>query len=168
MEAVEQRHPTGLGGKIFRRRPLGYGGTSRATALLPLGRVVAVVTARCGDCRSAPPCPRPKFLVAAPFPILKRSLMFNTPESITTAPPKIVPEATPVECGPGIDTDSPTIICDLTDSDAFVEQYRKPHVPGMFSFGAGGLHACRTAGRSLCKKTFDPFIVLSKNAHYTE
>ena len=59
--------------RVFRRHPLGYGGTSQATVLLPLGFVVAVVTARYGDAPTAPPRPRPKSPVAAPFPILKQA-----------------------------------------------------------------------------------------------
>ena len=69
----EQQRQTGLGAKTFRRRPLGYGGTSRATALLPLGFVVAAVIARHGDAPTAPPRPRPKSPVAAPFPILRQA-----------------------------------------------------------------------------------------------
>lgn len=84
--------------------------------------------------------------------------MLNAPESITTAPPKTVCEATPPPCGPGIGTDKPTIICDLADSDAFAEQYRKPHVPVMSSFGAGRLHACRLYG------SFDLDKAASENA----
>ncbi len=70
----EQQRQTGLGAKTFRRRPLGYGGTSRATVLLPLGFVVAVVKARHGDAPTSPPRPRPKSQDAAPFPILRPDL----------------------------------------------------------------------------------------------
>ena len=59
----EQRRQTALGAL-----------TLRATDLLGGGGVVAGRQARCGDCRSAPPCPRPKSLVAAPLPILKQPL----------------------------------------------------------------------------------------------
>ncbi len=48
--------------------------TLRATALLPLGFVVAVVTARHGDAPTVPPRPRPKSPVAAPFPIIRQAL----------------------------------------------------------------------------------------------
>jgi hypothetical protein len=42
---------------------------------------------------------------------------------------------------------SPTqIICDLSDANAFVEEYRKPHVPVMSAFGVGRLHVCRFYG----------------------
>jgi ATPase family associated with various cellular activities (AAA) len=72
--------------------------------------------------------------------------MLNVPESITTASPQTVPETARAPCGPGKSADNPTIICDLADSDAFVENYRKPHVPVMSSFGAGRLHVCRLQG----------------------
>ena len=72
--------------------------------------------------------------------------MLNAPESITTASPQAMPATAPVPCGPGKSADNPTIICDLADSDAFVEAYRKPHVPVMSSFGAGRLHVCRLYG----------------------
>ncbi len=70
----EQQRRTGLGAKTFRRRPLGYGGTSQAAALLPLGFVVAVVTARYRDAPTTPPRPRPKSPIAAPLPIFKQAL----------------------------------------------------------------------------------------------
>lgn len=57
-----------------------------------------------------------------------------------------MPATEPVPCGPGKSADNPTVICDLADSDAFVETYRKPHVPVMSSFGAGRLHVCRLYG----------------------
>ena len=42
---------------------------------------------------------------------------------------------------------SPTrMICDLADANAFVEEYRKPHVPIMSAFGGGRLHVCRFYG----------------------
>ena len=69
-----QQRQTGLGAKTFRRRPLGYGGTSRATGLLPLGFVVAVVTAPHGDAPTTPPRKRLKSPVAGPFPILRQAL----------------------------------------------------------------------------------------------
>ena len=40
----------------------------------------------------------------------------------------------------------PRMICDLADASAFVEEYRKPHVPVMSAFGGGHLHACRSYG----------------------
>jgi hypothetical protein len=72
--------------------------------------------------------------------------MLKAPESITTASPKAMPVTTPAPCGPGKSADNPTIICDLADLDAFVDTYRKPHVPVMSSFGAGRLHVCRLLG----------------------
>ncbi len=59
----EQKRQTGLGAK-----------TLRATVLLPLDFVVALVTARYGDAPTAPPRPKPKSPVAAPFPILRQAL----------------------------------------------------------------------------------------------
>src|SRR5690606_38661742 len=41
---------------------------------------------------------------------------------------------------------SPTAICDLAEADAFVETYRKPHVPVMSAFGTAQLHVCRMNG----------------------
>jgi hypothetical protein len=38
------------------------------------------------------------------------------------------------------------VICDLADANAFVEEYRKPHVPVMSAFGVGRLHVCRFYG----------------------
>ena len=65
-------------------------------------------------------------------------------KNTSTAPTVSVSASAP--CGPGASADSPAIICDLADSDAFVEVYRKPHVPIMASFGAGRLHVCRLFG----------------------
>lgn len=56
-------------------------------------------------------------------------------------------------------SDSPTkVICDLADANAFVEEYRKPHVPVMSAFGAGRLHVCRLYG------SWDLDRMASKNA----
>jgi hypothetical protein len=38
------------------------------------------------------------------------------------------------------------MICDLAEGNAFVEDYRKPHVPVMSAFGGGRLHVCRFYG----------------------
>ena len=38
------------------------------------------------------------------------------------------------------------MICDLAEANAFVEEYRKPHVPVMSAFGGGRLHVCRFYG----------------------
>jgi len=48
--------------------------TLRAAALLPVGFVGSVLTARCGDARTSPPRPQPKSLAAAPFPIFSQAL----------------------------------------------------------------------------------------------
>ncbi len=90
--------------------------------------------------------------------IRKHDLMLNAPETNKTSPPLAVPTTAPIPCGPGKSSDSPTIICDLADSDAFVESYRKPHVPVMSSFGAGRLHVCRLTG------SFDLDKAASENA----
>jgi hypothetical protein len=84
--------------------------------------------------------------------------MLNVPEAITTASPQAMPAAAPAPCGPGKSADSPTIICDLADSNAFVDIYGKPHVPVMSSFGAGRLHVCRLSG------SFDLDQAASENA----
>jgi hypothetical protein len=72
--------------------------------------------------------------------------MLKTPEITKTATPSAMPAIPPVPCGPGKSAEDPAIICDLADSDAFVENFRKPHVPVMSSFGAGRLHVCRLYG----------------------
>lgn len=63
------------------------------------------------------------------------------PKPTSTAPTQtkviFVPEETNVP---------PTVICDLAEADAFVETYRKPHVPVMSAFGAAQLHVCRMNG----------------------
>jgi len=72
--------------------------------------------------------------------------MVKAPELPKTATHQSVPASEPAIHEQG-NSDSPTrIICDLADSDAFVETYRKPHVPVMSSFGAGRLHVCRFYG----------------------
>jgi len=38
------------------------------------------------------------------------------------------------------------VICDIADGNAFVEEYRKPHIPVMSAFGVGRLHVCRFFG----------------------
>lgn len=43
-------------------------------------------------------------------------------------------------------SDASKIICDIADGNAFVEEYRKPHIPVMSAFGVGRLHACRLFG----------------------
>jgi len=53
---------------------------------------------------------------------------------------------------------SPKMICDLADADAFVECYRKPHVPVMSAFGGGRLHAFRLYG------SWDLNSMVAKNA----
>lgn len=53
---------------------------------------------------------------------------------------------------------SAKMICDLADADAFVECYRKPHVPVMSAFGGGRLHAFRLYG------SWDLTSMVSKNA----
>ena len=82
--------------------------------------------------------------------------MLKAPETTKTTPPQAV--TTPAPCGPGKTADSPTIICDLADADAFVEACRRPHVPVMSSFGAGRLHVCRLYG------SFDLDKAASENA----
>ncbi len=79
--AEEQQCETGLGAKTFRRRPLGYGGTSRAAALLPLGFVLDVVTARHGHAPTAPPRPRPESPAAAPFPLFRQLSALPCPKA---------------------------------------------------------------------------------------
>jgi len=59
--------------------------------------------------------------------IRKHDLMLNAPKTTKTAPPQAVAKTAPMPCGPGKSADSPTIICDLADSDAFVETYSRHH-----------------------------------------
>ena len=76
----------------------------------------------------------------------KHHRMLNAPELLKTVTPQPVPELKP----PAQDqenSNSPTrVICDLADANAFVEEYRKPHVPVMSAFGVGRLHVCRFYG----------------------
>src|SRR5436190_20079162 len=48
--------------------------TLRAAGLLAVGCVGSVLTARCGDARTSPPCPRPKSLAAAPLIVFRQAL----------------------------------------------------------------------------------------------
>ena len=72
--------------------------------------------------------------------------MANTPESPQTAATQPAQVSEP-EVHAQESLDFPTrVICDLADANAFVEEYRKPHVPVMSAFGAGRLHVCRLYG----------------------
>ena len=72
--------------------------------------------------------------------------MTNAPESPPTAAPQSGQAFETATHAPE-SSDSPTrVICDLADANAFVEEYRKPHVPVMSAFGAGRLHVCRLYG----------------------
>jgi hypothetical protein len=72
--------------------------------------------------------------------------MTNAPESLKTAAVQSDQVSDPVIPAPG-SSDSPTrMICDLAEANAFVEEYRKPHVPVMSAFGGGRLHVCRFYG----------------------
>ena len=71
--------------------------------------------------------------------------MLSTPESPKAVTTQTVQMSEP-DHGRGKSDGSANIICDLADSDAFVESYRKPHVPVMSAFGAGCLHVCRLYG----------------------
>ena len=72
--------------------------------------------------------------------------MTNAPESLKTATVQSDPVSEPVIPAPG-NSDSPTrMICHLAEANAFVEEYRKPHVPVMSAFGGGRLHVCRFYG----------------------
>ena len=72
--------------------------------------------------------------------------MTNAPESPPTAAPQSGQVFETATHAPE-SSDSPTrVICDLADANAFVEEYRKPHVPVMSAFGAGRLHVCRLYG----------------------
>jgi hypothetical protein len=72
--------------------------------------------------------------------------MTNAPESLKTVAVQSDQVSEPVIPAPE-SSDSPTrMICDLAEANAFVEEYRKPHVPVMSAFGAGRLHVCRYYG----------------------
>ncbi|MCX6908014.1 MAG: hypothetical protein NTY01_08225, partial [Verrucomicrobia bacterium] len=72
--------------------------------------------------------------------------MTNAPESLKTATVQSDQGSDPAIPTPG-GPDSPTrMICDLAEANAFVEEYRKPHVPIMSAFGGGRLHVCRFYG----------------------
>ena len=57
------------------------------------------------------------------------------------SPPSNV-SATHAETNAEASPESPKIICDIADGNAFVEELRKPHIPIMSAFGAGRLHKC--------------------------
>lgn len=72
--------------------------------------------------------------------------MTNAPESLLTATSQTAPISEQVVSEPKA-LGSPTqIILDLADANAFVEEYRKPHVPVMSAFGVGRLHVSRLNG----------------------
>ena len=72
--------------------------------------------------------------------------MTNANESLKTDAAQSDHVSQPVIPTPG-SLDYPTkMICDLAEANAFVEEYRKPHVPVMSAFGGGRLHVCRFYG----------------------
>ena len=72
--------------------------------------------------------------------------MVNAPELLKSVTPQSVPVSETAARGLR-KSDSPTrMICDLAEANAFVEEYRKPHVPVMSAFGGGRLHVCRFYG----------------------
>ena len=84
--------------------------------------------------------------------------MYTAPETLHTATTESAQMPKPVIREQG-DCDSPTrMICDLADANAFVEEYRKPHVPVMSAFGGGRLHVCRIYG------SWDLNLMVSENA----
>jgi hypothetical protein len=72
--------------------------------------------------------------------------MLNAPETAKTASAQPAQVSAPATREQGKSDNSPTMICDLAEADAFVECYRKPHVPVMSAFGGGRLHVCRLMG----------------------
>jgi len=70
--------------------------------------------------------------------------MTNEPESLKTA--AVQSESEPAIPAPGSSDSLTRMICDLAEANAFVEEYRKPHVPVMSAFGGGRLHVCRFYG----------------------
>lgn len=100
-------------------------------------------------------------------PVHAHHVMVNESETTKTVTTSSEKMCAPVPCGPGETADSPAIICDLADSDAFVENFRKPHVPVMSSFGAGRLHVCRLHGSfDLNKAAADHANVLFRSIRY--
>jgi len=72
--------------------------------------------------------------------------MLSAPESPKTATSLPIPSPGLGRDGNGTADGNPSIICDLAEGNAFVEDYGKPHIPVMSAFGAGRLHACRLYG----------------------
>jgi hypothetical protein len=72
--------------------------------------------------------------------------MTNAPESLQTATTQPEPASEPAVREPKSSGSPTQIICDLAEANAFVEEYRKPHVPVMSAFGGGRLHVCRFYG----------------------
>jgi hypothetical protein len=79
-------------------------------------------------------------------PGIDQNRMLNAPESLKTATAQSVPMSETVAEGQGKSDNSPKIICDLAEANAFCESYGKPHVPIMSTFGAGRLHVFRLQG----------------------
>ena len=72
--------------------------------------------------------------------------MKTAPESLKTASTQSAPVSKRAVRKPKSSRSQTQVICDLADANAFVEEYRKPHVPVMSAFGVGRLHVCRFYG----------------------
>jgi hypothetical protein len=77
--------------------------------------------------------------------VTKDHRMTKAPELPKTATSQPAPVSAPPFQAEG-NFESPKIICDIADGNAFVEEYRKPHIPVMSAFGGGRLHVCRFYG----------------------
>jgi hypothetical protein len=69
--ATKENIPRGSSTEEQRSQPACGAKTLRAAGLLTVACVGSALTARCGDARTSPPCPQPKSLAAAPFPIFQ-------------------------------------------------------------------------------------------------
>src|SRR5215213_1425766 len=70
---TKENIPCGSSTEEQRSQPARGEKTLRAAGLLSVAGVGSVLTARCGDARTSPPCPQPKSLAAAPFPIFRQA-----------------------------------------------------------------------------------------------
>ena len=84
--ATKKNTPRGSSTEEHRSQTAFCAKTLWAAGLLPLGGVGLVVTARCGDPPTAPPCPQPKSLAAARRAVFKQALKLGKCFSSRPAP----------------------------------------------------------------------------------
>src|SRR5436190_12623910 len=73
--ATKENIPRGYSTEEQRSQRACCAKTLRAAGLSAVGCVGSVLTARCGDARTSPPCPRPRSLAAAPLIVFRQALI---------------------------------------------------------------------------------------------